>query len=166
MSGSFHKQNPLNNYYRGPVRQRGSGNGSLALKVARHALPLLSKYVLPSAKRVGKDFASNLLPEVFDVVTGRGGEPATSSSIKKAVKRAAGNTVKKQLGTGAAKRRDDNSQLERVPRPKTDAQPKRGAKKQQQQKRHKDVKRLTFFKTCLDAQPQNNDDGSSGAHNT
>ena len=105
MSGSFHKQNPLNNYYRGPVRQRGSGIGSLALKVARHALPLLSKYVLLSAKRVGKDFALNLLPEVFDVVTGRGGEPATSSSIKKAVKRAAGKTVKKQLGTGAAKKK-------------------------------------------------------------
>ena len=63
MSGSFHKQNPLNNYYRGPVRQRGSGIGSLALKVARHALPFLSKYVLPSAKRVGKDFALNLLPK-------------------------------------------------------------------------------------------------------
>ena len=104
MSGSFHKQNPLNNYYRGSVRQRGSGIGSLALKVARHALPLLSKYVLPSAKRVGKDFALNLLPEVFDVVTGRGGEPATTSNIKKAVKRAAGKTVKKQLGTGAAKK--------------------------------------------------------------
>ena len=102
MSGSFHKQNPINNYYRGPVRQRGSGIGSLALKGARHALPLLSKYVLPSAKRVGKDFALNLLPEVFDVVTGRGGEATTSSSIKKAVKRAAGKTVKKQLGTGGA----------------------------------------------------------------
>ena len=158
MSGSFHKQNPLNNYYRGPVRQRGSGIGSLALKVARHALPLLSKYVLPSAKRVGKDFALNLLPEVFDVVTGRGGEPATSSSIKKAVKRAAGKTVKKQLGTGAAKkRRDDNSQLERVPRPKTVAQQKRAAKKhqeakQQQRKKLKNAKRLTFFKTCLDGQ--------------
>ena len=105
MSGSFHKQNPLNNYYRGPVRQRGSGIGSLALKVARHALPLLSKYVLPSAKRVGKDFALNLLPEVFDVVAGGGGEATTTSSIKKAVKRAAGKTVKKQLGIGAAKKK-------------------------------------------------------------
>ena len=105
MSGSFHKQNPLNNYYRGPVRQRGSGIGSLALKVARHALPLLSKYVLPSAKRVGKDFALNLLPEVFDVVTGRGGEPATTSSIKKTVKRAAGKTVKKTIGHWCSKKR-------------------------------------------------------------
>ena len=84
---------------------RGSGIGSLALKVARHALPLLSKYVLPSAKRVGKNFASNLLPEVFAVVTGGRGEATTSSTIKKAVKRAAGKTVKKQLGTGAAKKK-------------------------------------------------------------
>ena len=105
MSGSFHKQNPLYNYYRGPVRQRGSGIVSLALKIARHALPLLSKYVLPSAKRVGKDFALNLLPEVFDVVTGGRGAPTTSSTIKKAVKRAAGKTVKQQLGTGAAKKK-------------------------------------------------------------
>ena len=99
------QQNPLNNCYRGPVRQRGSGIGSLALKVARHALPLFSKYVLPSAIRVGEEFALNLLPEVFDVVTGGGGESATTSSIKKAVKRAAGKTVKKQLGTGAAKKK-------------------------------------------------------------
>lgn len=101
MSGSFYKQNPLNNYYRGPVRQRGSGLGSLALKVARHALPIFSKYVLPSAKRVGKEFAVNLLPEVLDLVTGQ--EPP--SHFKKAIKRAAGKTVKKQLGTGATKRR-------------------------------------------------------------
>lgn len=101
MSGSFYKQNPLNNYYRGPVRQRGSGLGSLALKVARHALPILSKYVLPSAKRVGKEFAVNLLPEVLDLVTGQ--EPP--SHFKKAIKRAAGKTVKKQLGTGGATKR-------------------------------------------------------------
>ena len=165
MSGSFHKQNPLNNYYRGPVRQRGSGIGSLALKVARHALPLLSKYVLPSDKRVGKDFALNLLPEVFDVVTGRGGERATSSSIKKAVKRAAGKTVKKQLGTGAAKKKRRQQSVGKSSKTKNSRTAKKGRKKKQQ-KRHKDVKRLTFFKTCLDAQPQNNDDGSSGAHNT
>ena len=139
MSESFHKQNPLNNFYRGPVRQRGSGIGSLALKVARHALPLLSKYVLPSAKRVGKDFASNLLLEVFDVVTGRGGEPATTSSIKKAVKRAAGKTVKKQLGTGAAK------------------------KKRRQQSVGKSILTVNNIRPYSQ---NNDDDGSSGAHNT
>ena len=158
MSGSFHKQNPLNNYYRGPVRQRGSGIGSLALKVARHALPLLSKYVLPSAKRVGKDIALNLLPEVFDVVTGRGGEPATtSSSIKKAVKRATGKTIRKQLGTGAAKKKRRQQSVGKSSKTKTVAQQKRAAKnqqeaKQQQQKRLKNAKRLTFFKICFDGQ--------------
>ena len=55
----FHQ--PLNNNFRGPIRQRGSGVGSLTLQVASHALPFLSKYVLPSAKRVGKEFALNLL---------------------------------------------------------------------------------------------------------
>ena len=128
MSGSFHKQNPLNNYYRGPVRQRGSGIGSLALKPARHALPLLSKYVLPSAKRVRKDFALNLLHEVFDVVTGRGGEPATTSNIKKAVKRAAGKTVRNQLGTGAAqkKRRQSVAKSSKI---KNSRSAKKGRKK-------------------------------------
>ena len=130
MSGSFHKQNPLNNYYRGPVRQRGSGIGSLAIKVARHALPLLSKYVLPSAKRVGKDFALNLLPEVFDVVTGRGGEATTSSSIKKAVKRAAGKTVKKQLGTGgAAKKKRRRQSVGKNSKTKNSRTAKKGRKK-------------------------------------
>ena len=134
MSGSFHKQNPLNNYYRSPVRQRGSGIGSLALKVARHALPLLSKYVLPSAKRVGKDFALNLLPEVLDVVTGRDGEPATSSSIKKAVKRAAGKTVKKQLGTGAAKKTRRQQSVGKSSKTKTSRTAKKGRKKHQEAK--------------------------------
>jgi len=110
MSGSFYKQNPLNNYYRGPVRQRGSGLGSLALKVARHALPIFSKYVLPSAKRVGKEFAVNLLPEVLDLVTGQ--EPP--SHFKKAIKRAAGKTVKKQLGTGGKRRRKTNKKKKSV----------------------------------------------------
>ena len=129
MSGSFHKQNSLNNYYRGPVRQRGSGIGSLALKVARHALPLLSKYVLPSAKRVGKDFALNLLPEVFDVVNGRGDEPATSSSIKKAVKRAAGKTVRKQLGIGAAKKKRRQQSIGKSSKTKNSRTAKKGRKK-------------------------------------
>ena len=155
MSGSFHKQNPINNYYRGPVRQRGSGIGSLALKVARHALPLLSKYVLPSAKRVGKDFALNLLPEVFDVVTG--GEPTTSSTIKKAVKRAAGKTLKKQLGTGAAKKKRRRQSVGKSSKTKNSRTAKKGRKnhqeaKQQQRKRLKNAKRLAFSKTCLDGQ--------------
>ena len=139
MSGSFHKQNPLNNYYHGPVRQRGSGIGSLALTGARHALPLLSKYVLPSAKRVGKDFALNLLPEVFDVVTGGGrGEATTSSSIKKAVKRAAGKTVRKQLGIGAAKKKrrqsvGKSSKTKKSRTAKKAAKNHQEAKQQQQQ---------------------------------
>ena len=145
MSGSFHKQNPLNNYYRGPVIQRGSGIGSLALKVARHALPLLSKYVLPSAKRVGKDFALNLLPEVFDVVTGRCGEPATSSSIKKAVKRAAGKTVKKQLGTGAAKKKRRQQSVGKSSKTKNSRTAKKGRKKTTTTQKTQRRKKIDIF---------------------
>ena len=129
MSGSFHKQKPLKIYFRGPVRQRESGIGSLALKVDRLALPLLSKYVLPSAKRVGKDFSLYLLPEVFDVVTGGRGEATTSSTIKKAVKHAAGKTVRKQLGTGAAKKKRRQQSVGKSSKSKNSRSAKKGRKK-------------------------------------
>ena len=143
MSGSFHKQNLLNKYYRGPVRQRGRCIGSLALKVARHALPLLSKYVLPSAKRVGKDFALNLLPEVFDVVTG--GESTTSSTIKKAVKRAAGKTVKKQLGPGAAKKKRRRQSVGKSSKTNNSRTEKKGRKKTTTTKKTQKRKKIDIF---------------------
>ena len=57
--------------YFGPTRQRGSGLGSAALRMGRYALPLLEKYVIPTAKRVGKEFIHNLTPEVAQVIQGR-----------------------------------------------------------------------------------------------
>ena len=63
----------------------------------------------PLPKEWGKDFALNLFAfKVFDVVTGGSGE-TTSSTIKKAVKRAARKTGKKELGTGAAKTKRQQS---------------------------------------------------------
>ena len=122
------------------------GIGSLALK-----LHVMHYHFCPSTccplPKVGK----NLLPEVFDAVIG-GGEP-TSSTIKKAVKRAAGKTIKKQLGTGAAKKKRRQS-VGKNSRTKNSRTAKKGRKKSHQakQKRLKNAKRFTFFKTCLDGQ--------------
>lgn len=94
----YYQQQSLNNYFRGPVRQRGSGLGSLALRAVRVAIPFVSKYVIPSAKRVGKEFIKQLVPEALEIVSGK-------STVKKAVKRAATNTAKKQLGGGTTRKR-------------------------------------------------------------
>ena len=51
---------PLKKYFHGLMRKRGTCTGCLALQAARHGLPILSKYVSPSAKCVGKKFSPNL----------------------------------------------------------------------------------------------------------
>ena len=75
------------------LRQRGSGVGPLVAGVSSVVLPIAKKYALPFAKRVGKEFVRNAIPEIVDVVTGK-------TKAKAAVKRAAVKTVKKQLGAG------------------------------------------------------------------
>ena len=42
-------------YYRAVGRQRGRGFGALAQVFARIAIPILRKYVVPAAKRIGAD---------------------------------------------------------------------------------------------------------------
>ena len=42
-------------YYRGIGRQRGRGFGAPAQVIGRNAIPLLRKYIVPAAKRVGAD---------------------------------------------------------------------------------------------------------------
>ena len=166
MSGSFYKQTSLNNSYRSPVRQRGTGICSLALKVARHALAFLSKYVLPSSKRLETILLQFCCPKYLMLSLVVNEQP-----LQPLKKRASGKTVKKQLDTGAAKKKRRQS-IGKSSKTKNNCTSKKGRKKkqqQQQQKRVKNVIRLTFFKTCLDCQTnsQNNyDDGSSCAQNT
>ena len=64
--------------------------GALAGKIARTA-HFFQKYVLPTAKNLGKDALEAALPELGEVIAGR-------SSIKKATKRTPKETVRKQLG--------------------------------------------------------------------
>ena len=56
-------------YFSGHYRQRGSGFGALASTVGRIALPLAQKFILPTAKRVGKELLLQSVPELVDVVS-------------------------------------------------------------------------------------------------
>ena len=66
-------------YFEGVPRQRGRGFGALARTVARTTLPILKKYVLPAAKKIGRDVIESAIPEVGGVLSGQ-------TSIKKSSK--------------------------------------------------------------------------------
>ena len=80
-------------YFQGAARQRGRGLGSLALRLGRTALPIFKKFILPTAKRLGKTALEFAAPELLDIVAGR-------TKPKQALKRVAKKTVKAQLGGG------------------------------------------------------------------
>ena len=56
-------------YFSGHYRQRGSGFGALASGIGRIALPIARKFILPAAKRVGKELLLQSTPELMDVVS-------------------------------------------------------------------------------------------------
>ena len=82
-------------YYRGVGRQKGRGFGALAQVIGRTAIPLLRKYVIPAAKRIGADMLEFPAPEVAEVISDR-------KSFKSAARSVGKQTVKKQLGEGSA----------------------------------------------------------------
>ena len=84
-------------YFEGTPRQTGKGLGALAGKVARTAFPFFRKYVLPTARKRGKVALEAALPKLGEVIAGR-------SSIRKATRRTAKKTVRKQLGGGKRKK--------------------------------------------------------------
>ena len=51
-------------YYRAVGRQRGRGFVALAQVIGRTAIPLLRKYVVPAAKRIGADMFEFAAPEM------------------------------------------------------------------------------------------------------
>ena len=77
-------------YFRGVARRRGRGLGALALSVARTAIPIFRNFIVPAAKKVGRDFVTSAVPELSDVISGK-------QSFKKALKSSAKKTIKIRL---------------------------------------------------------------------
>ena len=75
-------------HFSGYYRQRGSGFGALAAGIGRVALPLARRFILPTAKRIGKELLKQSVPELLDVVSSK-------KSPKQAFKNTISNTVKK-----------------------------------------------------------------------
>ena len=58
-------------HFSGHYRQRGSGFGALAAGIGRVALPLARRFILPKAKRIGKELLKQSVPELLDVVSSK-----------------------------------------------------------------------------------------------
>lgn len=84
-------------HFSGHYRQRGSGFGALAAGIGRFALPVAKKFVVPAAKKLGREFIRQAAPELLDVITKK-------ASPKRALKNSVRKTIRKQVG-GSAKRR-------------------------------------------------------------
>ena len=77
-------------YFKGVPRQRGRCVGALARTVARATLPILKKYVLPAAKKIGQDVIESAIPEIGGVLSGQ-------TSIKKSVKKTENQPYRNKL---------------------------------------------------------------------
>ena len=51
-------------HFSGVPRQRGRGLGALAGTVARTAFPILKRFVVPAAKKIGRDAIDIAIPQV------------------------------------------------------------------------------------------------------
>ena len=85
-------------HFTGHYRQRGSGFGALAAGIGRFAFPLARKFILPAAKKIGRELLVQGAPELIDVVTSK-------KTPKQAIKNTVKKTVKKQVGGGVRRRR-------------------------------------------------------------
>ena len=78
-------------HFSGHYRQIGSGFGALAAGIGRVALPLARRFILPSAKRIGKRLLKQSVLEILDIL-------GNKKSPKQAIKNTISKTVKKQTG--------------------------------------------------------------------
>ena len=62
MEAYYHNQATMP-HFSGHYRQRGSGFGALAMGIGRVALPLARKFIVPAAKRIGKELLVQAAPE-------------------------------------------------------------------------------------------------------
>ena len=95
MEAYYHNQATMP-HFSGHYRQRGSGFGALAMGIGRVALPLARKFIVPAAKRIGKELLVQAAPELIDIATRK-------KTPKQALKNTVKNTIKKQVGAGRSK---------------------------------------------------------------
>ena len=95
MEAYYHNQATMP-HFSGHNRQRGSGFGALAMGIGRVALPLARKFIVPAAKRIGKELLVHAAPELIDIATRK-------KMPKQALKNTVKNTIKKQVGAGRSK---------------------------------------------------------------
>ena len=58
--------------FHGPARQFDFGGlGAFAMRTGRVAMPLMKKYILPVAKRFGRNLVSSFVPELANIVSGK-----------------------------------------------------------------------------------------------
>ena len=67
-------------HFSGHYRQRGSGFGALAAGIGRVVLPLARRFILPTAKRIGRELLKPGVPELVDVVSKK---KSPKTSLKK-----------------------------------------------------------------------------------
>ncbi len=56
MDAYYFNQASVIPHFSGPIKQSGSGFGALVAGIGRVALPIIRKFILPTAKRVGREF--------------------------------------------------------------------------------------------------------------
>ena len=93
-------------HFSGHYRQRGSGFGALAAGIGRVAIPFARRFILPAAKKVGRELFMSAAPEQIDVAMKK-------KSPKQALKNTVSKTARKQLGGGRRRRKTPTNGLRR-----------------------------------------------------
>ena len=70
-------------YYRGVGRERGRIFAALAQVIGRTAIPILCKYIVSAAKRIGADMLEFAGPEIGEVISGRKSSKSAAMSVGK-----------------------------------------------------------------------------------
>ena len=96
MDSYYANQATFSPHFSGHSRQTGSGFEALAVGIGRVALHLARRFILPPAKRIGKELLKQIDPELLDVISSK-------KSPKQALKNTFFKTVTKQTG-GSRKR--------------------------------------------------------------
>ena len=97
MDAYYHNQATMP-HFSGHYRQRGSGFGALDMVIGRVALPLARKFIVPAAKRIGKELLVQAAPKLLDIATRK-------KTPRQALKNTLKITIKKQVGAGRSKSR-------------------------------------------------------------